>query len=92
MSIALFISVVFYATFTTRRIMVKEKSGVLTNEALLIADQTVSDYLQGNITHRQLTKNLEYYSETLAASIWITDEKGIVVASSRAASHPQARP
>ena len=90
LSIALFISVVFYATFTTRRIMVKEKSGVLTNEALLIADQTVSDYLQGNITHRQLTKNLEYYSETLAASIWITDEKGIVVASSRAASHPQA--
>ena len=90
LSIALFISVVVYSTFTTRRIMVKERSKVLTNEALLIADQTVSDYIQGNITHRQLIKNLEYYSETLATSIWITDDKGIVIASSKAASHPEA--
>lgn len=70
--------------------MVKERSGVLTNEALLIADQTVSDYLKGNISHNQLIKNLEYYSETLATSIWIADDKGIIIASSRAQSHPEA--
>ena len=90
LSIALFISVVVYSTYTTRRIMVKERSKVLTNEALLIADQTVSGYLQGNITHEQLIKNLEYYSETLATSIWITDDKGIVVAYSKAPTHPEA--
>ena len=70
--------------------MVKERSKVLTNEALLIADQTVSEYLQGNITHEQLIKNMEYYSETLATSIWITDDKGIVVAYSKAPTHPEA--
>lgn len=90
LSIALFISVVVYSTYTTRRIMVKERSKVLTNEALLIADQTVSDYMKGNITHRQLIKNLQYYSETLAASIWIADDKGIIIASSTASSHPVA--
>ena len=90
LSIALFISVVVYATYTTRNVMVNDKTKVLTNEALLIADQTVSGYIKGSISHRELVNNLEYYSDTLDASIWIVDEKGIVIASSTTSSHEAA--
>ena len=90
LSIALVVFVVFYATSSTRKVMVGDKTKTLTNEALLIADQTVSGYLQGNISRRELINNLDYYSETLDASIWITDNKGIVVAASAAKEHPEA--
>lgn len=90
LSIALFISVVVYATYVTRNVMVKDKTKVLTNEALLIADQTVSGYFRGSISRREFVNNLDYYSKTLDASIWIVDDKGIVVASSAANSHPEA--
>ena len=90
LSIALFISVVVYATYVTRNVMVKDKTKVLTNEALLIADQAVSGYFRGGISRREFVNNLDYYSKTLDASIWIVDDKGIVVASSAASSHPEA--
>ncbi|MCM1083449.1 MAG: cell wall metabolism sensor histidine kinase WalK [Clostridium sp.] len=58
-----------------------EKSEVLTNEAYLIGEQTVTNYILGLYTLETMQKNLQYYSDRLDASIWIADSKGIIVAS-----------
>jgi len=41
----------------------------LTNEAFLIADQTVAGYVQGVYTKDELQESLRYYSDKLNASI-----------------------
>lgn len=55
--------------------LVDDRTEVLTNEAFLIADQTVAGYVQGVYTKDELQESLRYYSDKLNASIWVTDEK-----------------
>ncbi len=90
LSIAVFSLVLFYSTYATKQALVKEKTEVLTNETLLIAEQTITGYIQGFYTMEQFQINLNYYSEKLDASIWMLDDKGIVLASSTASDHPEA--
>lgn len=54
----------------------------------MIADQTVTGYIQGIYTEDDLQKSLRYYSDTLNASIWVTDEKGIIYGFANAKGHP----
>lgn len=80
--------IVLYASNVTKNMLVDERTEVLTNEAFLIADQTVTGYIQGIYTEDDLQKSLRYYSDTLNASIWVTDEKGIIYGFANAKGHP----
>ena len=80
--------IVLYASNVTRSMLVDDRTEVLTNEAFLIADQTVAGYVQGVYTKDELQESLRYYSDKLNASIWVTDEKGIIYGFANADGHP----
>ncbi len=80
--------IVLYASHVTRSMLVDDRTEVLTNEAFLIADQTVAGYVQGVYTEDDLQESLRYYSDKLNASIWVTDEKGIIYGFANADGHP----
>lgn len=80
LSIAVFFLLVFYSTHTTKRALIAEKTGVLTNEAFLIAEQTIGGYIRGVFTLEQAQQNLDYYSKTLMASVWMADKEGEIIA------------
>lgn len=88
LSIAVLGLVLFYSTTATRNALISEKTEVLNNEAKLIATQTLTGYVQGIYSIEDTQRNFENYSSTLDASIWLIDKKGIVIASSKAESHP----
>ena len=60
--------IVLYASNVTRSMLVDDRTEVLTNEAFLIADQTVAGYVQGVYTKDELQESLRYYSDKLNAS------------------------
>lgn len=80
--------IVFYASHVTRNMLVDERTEVLTNEAFLIADQTITGYIQGLYSDQDFESSLQYYAKTLNASIWVTDTKGIIYGFARADGHP----
>lgn len=88
LSLAVFAITVFYATYATRNTLIKDRTEVLTNETFLIAEQTISGYIQGVYSMDILQRNLDYYSQTLNASIWIFDADGFPIASATAVGHP----
>lgn len=88
LSLAVFGLLVVYSTYATKKALVEEKTEVLTNEAFLIAEQTIAGYIQGVYTLENAQHNLDYYSQTLNASIWMMDSKGIIKAFSKANGHP----
>lgn len=88
LSIAVFVLLVTYSSYATKRALVEEKSEVLTNEAFLIAEQTIAGYIQGVYSLEDTQHNLDYYSQTLNASIWMLDTKGLVKAFAKAEGHP----
>ena len=67
--------IVLYASNVTRSMLVDDRTEVLTNEAFLIADQTVAGYVQGVYTKDELQESLRYYSDKLNASIWVPMKK-----------------
>lgn len=80
--------IVLYASYVTRDMLVDERTEVLTNEAFLIADQTITGYIQGIYSEQDFEDSLQYYASTLDASIWVTDTKGIIYGFARADGHP----
>lgn len=88
-SLAVFIIVVIYSTDASKDALIEEKTAVITNETILIAELSVSGYIQGALTEQQLQSNLNYYSSTLDVSIWILDNKGIITYYSLATGHPE---
>lgn len=88
LSLAVFGLTVFYSTYITRQTLIEERTEVLTNETFLIAEQTISGYIQELYSVDVLQSRLDYYGETLNASIWIFDKDGFPVASSIATNHP----
>lgn len=88
LSLAVFGLLVVYSTYATKKALVEEKTEVLTNEAFLIAEQTITGYIQGVYTLENVQHNLDYYSKTLNASIWMMDSKGIIKAFSKSGEHP----
>lgn len=88
LSLAVFGLTVFYSTYVTRQTLIEERTEVLTNETFLIAEQTISGYIQELYSLDVLQSRLDYYGETLNASIWIFDKDGFPIASSIATNHP----
>jgi signal transduction histidine kinase len=83
-ALAIFGILVFYSTYTTRKALIDDKIEVLTNEAFLIAEQTVSGYIQGNYDIDDVQRNIDYYSSTLNTSVWLADSMGRIYAVSNA--------
>ncbi len=88
LSLAVFGLTVFYSTYVTRQTLIEERTEVLTNETFLIAEQTISGYIQELYSLDELQNRLDYYGETLNASIWIFDKDGFPIASSITTNHP----
>lgn len=89
LSLAVFILVVIYSTNASKEALIEEKTEVITNEAFLIAEQSITGYIQGIISEEQLQNNLNYYSSTLDVSIWSIDSLGRITAYSVAEGHPE---
>lgn len=88
LSIGVFILVVIYSTDASQDALIEEKTAVITNEAYLIAEQSITGYIQGYLSEEQLQNNLNYYSSTLDVSIWSIDANGIINTYSLAGGHP----
>ena len=73
---------IVFTSFMTRRSLVSEKRETLSNEAALIASQTVMGYLSGRYDKPGLESLFRYYSSALEADVWYVDEYGRVVATS----------
>lgn len=86
--LALFGLLAFYSVYATKKALVEEKTEVLTNEAFLIAEQTITGYIQGIYPLETVQHNLDYYSQTLNVSIWMVDNKGLITAFAKAKDHP----
>lgn len=71
-----------YTAFATRKALVNEKINTLTNEATLIATQTITEYEAQRYSKEDLEEIFKYYSETLKADIWYVNKTGIVIATS----------
>lgn len=88
--ISVFALLVFYSTKATNDALVEDRTETLSNETLLIAEQNLKAYYNGLISEDNFLNNLQFYSQNLDSSIWILDNKGLVIASSQAPSHPEA--
>lgn len=80
LSLAVFSLLVFYSTYATKKSLLSEKKDALTNEAFLVVEQTLGEYLKGDYTIEETQQNLEYYSKTLHINVWMTDATGHIIA------------
>ena len=88
--LGVFALITFYSTYATREALIEEKNEVIGNEARLIAEQTITPFVNGYYNEDALKLNLNYYSSTLNASIWVLDKDGRIYASSSAEGHPDS--
>lgn len=88
--LAIFSLLIFYTTRATKEVLVEDRTVALSNETFLIAEQNIIAYYNGQLSDEAFAQNLQAYSNTLDASIWVMDSKGIVLASSQAPGHPEA--
>ena len=77
-----FVFIIFFISFFTRRSLITEKQTTLTNEASLIATQSVLNYKSGTVSAAELASYFDYYSEALKSDIWYVDEQGRIIATS----------
>ncbi len=82
--IASFGVLIVFTSYMTSRSLVSEKTETLSNEASLIASQTILGYLSGRYSQEDLSGLFDYYSSALDADVWYIDEYGRVVATSQA--------
>ncbi|MBR3537609.1 MAG: HAMP domain-containing histidine kinase [Eubacterium sp.] len=75
---------IVFTSMMTRRSLIAEKTETLSNEASLIAQQTILGYLTGRYSEQDLVSLFDYYSSSLNADVWYVDEYGRVVATSQA--------
>ena len=71
---------IVFTSMMTRRSLIAEKTETLSNEASLIAQQTILGYLTGRYSEQDLVSLFDYYSSSLNADVWYVDEYGRVVA------------
>ena len=73
---------IFFISFFTRRSLIDEKQSTLSNEATLIASQSIPSYMSGDNSSIDLASLFNYYARTLKADIWYVNEDGTIVATS----------
>ncbi len=80
--IASFGILIVYTSYSSRNALIQEKQETLTNEATLIATQTIIGYLSGNYDIETLEESFNYYASYLDADIWYVNENGVIIAMS----------
>ena len=88
--LVVFILVILFSTGISKQALIDERIDVLSNEGVLIAEQTVSRYIQGNLNLEETRTNMQYYSNSLNVSLWILDADGNIIAATYCNNHPHA--
>lgn len=78
--VSVFILLVAYTTYATRSTLIKEKQNNLLNEAKLVAQQSVINYIAGTNSSDYLVSRFNEFEEYLNVSVWYANEDGKIVA------------
>ncbi len=78
--IVVFLVVVSYTTYATKRTLLKEKQNNLANEAQLLSQQTIASYILGNTSLEYLQEKLDEFEDTLKTKVWYCDSVGRLIA------------
>ena len=73
---------IVFISYFARRSLISEKIDTLSNEAQLIAQQTLQSYLSGEFSDDEMASLMDYYSDMLKADIWYVDNDGTIIAKS----------
>lgn len=84
--ISVFLLLITYTTYATKRTLRNEKQASLLNQAEFISQQTLNNYISGNISKESLISQLNKQEDYLKVKVWFTDEKGDIIA----VSHKEA--
>ncbi len=77
-----FLLLVSYTTYATQKALVEEKQNSLTNEAKLLAEQTILSYLQGIMSMEYLQIRFDEFEDTLQTKVWLFSEDGELIVAS----------
>ena len=80
--IASFGILIAYTTIASRRALTTEKEETLTNEAQLIASQTLNSYVTGSFDADEVSQLFNYYAEILNTDIWFVNRNGAILSHS----------
>lgn len=78
----LFCLLVGYTTYATQKALVEEKQNSLINEANLLAEQTISSYVQGITSLEYLQLRFDEFEDTLKTSAWFFSDTGDLIVAS----------
>ena len=73
---------ILFISYFARRSLIDERIQTLSNEAQLIASQSLGGYLTGELSDEEMAYMLDYYSSMLKSDIWYVDSNGVIVAMS----------
>ena len=80
--VGLFFLLVGYTTYETQKALVTEKQSNLINEANLLAEQTISSYVQGITSVEYLQLRFDEFEDTLKTHAWFFSESGDLIVAS----------
>lgn len=78
----IFFLLVGYTTYATTKALVEEKQNNLINEAHLLAEQTISSYVQGVTSIEYLQLRFDEFEDTLMTKAWLFSESGDLIVAS----------
>lgn len=78
--VAVFILLITYTTYATRSTLINEKKNSLINEAHLIAQQSVINYIAGTSSSTYLESRFDELEEYLNIDVWYANANGDMVA------------
>lgn len=71
-----------FTSISTKKALTSEREETLTNEAQLIASQTLNSYVSGAFDATDVSRLFTYYAEVLNSDIWYVDKNGVIISSS----------
>ncbi len=74
---------ILFISYFAKRSLISERIETLSNEAQLIAKQSLTSYLEGKINENDMAGFMDYYSDMLKADIWYVDNSGSIIAKSK---------
>ncbi len=86
------IALASYTTYGTQKALLDEKQKNLINEAHLLAEQAITPYLSQATSKEYLQLRLDEYEEMLQLKVWFYDEKGDLIAASKASGTDKGAP
>lgn len=87
LSLATFGVLFFYTSYSTNRMLIKEKQETLYNEAILLSKQTLVNYITGITSLDLLITRFDEFEDDLKIKVWFVDNDGNLVAVSHRESY-----